>query len=142
MTAVDGLRTGMLIGGGIWVENPDIKKGPLKSSTPEPTHSNVKPCALLGVGSSMGKGFAFQGLEMGLNSNIVIYFAIRLCSMFVRYTYVRCSYIVFCTFCRCACVGVNCCAIRLCYPCERILCTLMSFFVRSVVLLALVLIVY
>ena len=25
MTAVDGLRTGMLIGGGIWVENPGIK---------------------------------------------------------------------------------------------------------------------
>ncbi len=39
MTAVDGLRSGMLIGRGAWVEYPGVIERPLKPSIPEPTPS-------------------------------------------------------------------------------------------------------
>ena len=74
MATVGGFHLVVLVGGGMWIENPEVVKGSLKPSTPKSTCHNVKSSAILRVGGGIGECFAFLGLKVGFNSHIMAHF--------------------------------------------------------------------
>ena len=58
---------------GVRVKDPDVKKCPFKSTTPESASRHVRACIILGVGRCTCKCFITDWLQGWFNRHIMVY---------------------------------------------------------------------
>ena len=72
--AIAGRQAGLSVGGGMRVENSDIKVGSFKLTTSEAIGSDIKTCTILGIGGGTCEKLPGDWLKTRLDADITTHF--------------------------------------------------------------------